>query len=89
MSKPYHLLMHITPPKCEEELWSAKIPSKEDTVVVLTHLSQLQNCCQVLLITCQVQIVGPDELTTQALLDSVINFVSYAASCATPPLSAS
>ena len=56
---------HRTP---EVEMRSAKSPSKEDTctAVVLTHVPQLQNCCQVLLVTCQVKTVGPDASTTQA-----------------------
>ena len=65
--------MHIARPKREEETQSVKTPSKEDTKVVSTHVSQLQNRCQVLLMTCRVKIVCPDGSTTQvrALLDFV------------------
>ena len=70
--KPHQLLMHIAPPKCEEAAWSAKKPSKADTTVVSTHVFQLRNRRQVLLMTCRVKIVSPYGSTTQArvLLDS-------------------
>ena len=70
--KPDNSLMHIAPPKREEEMRSAKKPPKEDTTVVSTHVSQLQNCRQVLLMTCRIKIVGPDGSTIQdrVLLDS-------------------
>ena len=70
--KPHHSLMHIAPTKRETEPRCAKSPSTEDTVVASTHVSQLHNCRQVLLMTCRVKIVAPDGSTThaRALLDS-------------------
>ena len=63
--------MHIAPIERIKELRNAKKPSKEDTTVVLTSVSQLQSCGQVLLVTCRVKIVGPNGSTAQAraLLD--------------------
>ena len=71
--KPHHSLLHIaTPPKRETELLRDKSPPKEKPAIISTHVSQLKNCRQILLMTCCVKIVGPDGSTTQAraLLDS-------------------
>ena len=72
--------MHIAHPNRKEERRSEKKPAKEDTTVVSTHVSQLRNRRQVLLMTCRVKIIGPDRSTTQAraLLDSAssISFVT-------------
>ena len=70
--KPHHSLKHIAHLNRKKELWSEKKPATEDTTVVSTHVPQVWNHRQVLLITCQVKIVGADGSTTQAraLLDS-------------------
>ena len=71
--KPHHLLLHIaTPLKRETDPLRAKSPPKEKPMIVSTHVSQLKNFRQALLMTCCVKIVGPDSSTTKAraLLDS-------------------
>ena len=51
-------------------------------MVVLTHVPQLKNCRQVLLMTCCVKAVVPDRSTTQAraLLDSALS-ASFITEC--------
>ena len=61
---PHHLWHHVDKP--EQDLKKSNKPSTElETRVAMTHISQL-------LMTCQVQVLGPDGTTSQvrALLDS-------------------
>ena len=55
--KPHHSLMQSAPPKHKEEPQSVRKSSKEDTMVVSTHVyvSQLQNHRQVLLMISRVR----------------------------------
>lgn len=64
--KPHHSWLHIDQPN------EAKEPTTPATEREFTHISQLRNCQQVLLMTCQVLVIAPDGSTSRvrALLDS-------------------
>ena len=70
--KPHHSWLHIDQPNEAKETIT---PATEREV---THVSQLMNCQQVLLMTCQVLVVAPESSTSRlrAQLDSA-SFASF------------